>query len=666
VTVKLVNCNQTAGSGTILKPIVSSNLNAATNVFVSSSSGNNLLQISDWPVTIAGAGNVLTSGAISTIPSNTIYVYPGMNLQGAVNSLATGGVITLLPGTHTIGSPLLITYDNIVITGYGDSSIVSASGFGGIGATTAAIQVGAANGSAANNQVILKDFQLQVGANNINGIRVAGGTDNQITNVTVKKVAGTASAKDGIQVLNSQAAALSRTILKNNRVLGNGGAIYFTHGIEVALDNSVFAGTKGALNTLIDGNSVDFVGENAYKLVGMDSSAIFNNRGSRMGVDAGAAASYGIYVSNATNMNANANAITSAQRVAVVGFGIEPDNQGTLKQVTDSIFTANILDGTANGGTGFAQGFLIGNAANTGVHKNSIQNNSIQGASNGVTVAVDMRGDADDNSLANNNLSGGTNAWDTGFFLQAAAQDRNIVQMNRYTNVTVLVTDSGTNTRKEVAHHEGAVNPAVTDDRSKGYTIGTLWVNTALQTSYVLVSDTVGAAVWNPLDAAATVNGDKYLWLDIAGGIRTSATIGTVATANSPVIQFDGTNISNSRWSFSVPDDWQTASNISVDVFWSPSDATAGNVVMSMATAGFSSGTTVAAGSFATASNTIAAPGVSLQLNSTTLAISGAALAANQMVNLNLYRDPTVVADTYAGNANIHMVRIRYTGKKLL
>jgi hypothetical protein len=665
VTIKLVNCNQTAGSGTILKTKGASNLNASSNVFVSSSSGNNLLQISDWPVTIAGAGNVLTSGAISTIPSNTIYVYPGMNIQGAIDSLASGGYVTLLPGTHNIAAPLLITHDNIVITGYGDSSIISASGFGGIGATTAAIQVGAANGSAANNQVILKDFQLQVGANNIHGIRVAGGTDNQITNVTVKKTAGTAATKDGIQIVNSQAAALSRTILKSNRVLGNGGVIYFTNGIDVVLDNSVFGGTKGALNTLIDGNTVDFVGEDAYKLVGMDSSSIFNNRGSRMGVDGAAAASYGIYVSNATNLNTNANAITNAQRVAVVGFGIEPDNQGSLKQTTDSIFTANILDGAANGGTGFAQGFLIGNATNTGVHKNSIQNNSIQGASNGVTVGVDIRGDADDNSLANNNLSGGTNAWDTGFYLEAAAQDRNIVQMNRYSNVTVLVTDTGTNTRKEVAHHEATVNPAITDDRSKGLTIGTIWVNTTAQTSFMLVNDTVNAAVWNPLDAAATVNGDKYLWLDIAGGIRTSATIGTVATANSPVIQFDGNNVSNSRWSFSVPDDWVAASNINVDVFWSPSDATAGNVVMSMAYAGFASGTTVAAGSFATVSNTIAAPGVMLQLGSTTLAMNGASLAANQMVDLNLYRDPTVGADTYGGNANIQMVRIRYTGKKL-
>lgn len=228
-----------------------------------------------------------------------------------------------------------------------------------------------------------------------------------------------------------------------------------------------------------------------------------------------------------------------------VGIAIEPDNQ--VKQTTDSIFTANTLDGMANGGTGFKYGFLIGNAANTTVSKNSIQNNSIQGASALTTVAIDMRGTANDNSLANNDLSGGTNAWGTGFYLESSSENRNIIQMNRFTNVTTLITDNGTETRKEVAHHEATVNPSATDDRSKGLTVGTLWVNTSAQTSYISVNDAVGAAVWNQLDAAVTVTGDKYLWLDIAGGIRTSATTGTVAGTNSPVIQFDAANSSTSR-----------------------------------------------------------------------------------------------------------------------
>jgi hypothetical protein len=667
VTIKLVNCNQTAGSGTILKTMALSNLNVASNVFVSSSSGNNLLQISDWPVTIAGAGNVLTGGAISTIPSNTIYVYPGMNLQGAINSLTTGGYITLLPGTQTITAPLVITHDNIVITGYGDSSIISASGFSGITSTTAAIQVGAADGSAPNNQVVLKDFQLQVGSNNIHGIRVAGGQDNQVTNVTVKKTAGSGvgSGEAGIQILNSSAAAINRPVIKSNRILGTSGTIYFSNGIQVLLNNAVFAGTKGTENALIDGNTVDFVGEDAYKLVGVENSAIFNNRGSRTGVDGAATASYGIYLSNAANMNVNANAFLTSMRTDAVGIGIEPDNQGALKLTTDSIFTANTMDGMANSGVGFKYGFLIGNATNTTVDKNSIQNNSILGASAVTTVAIDIRGDADDNSIANNSLTGGTNAWGTGIYLESSAEDRNIVQNNRYSNVTVLLTDNGTDTRREVTHHEATVNPTVTDDQSKGLKTGVIWVNTVTQTSYISVNDTVGAAVWNQLDAATSVTGDKYLWVDIAGGIRTSATTGTVASTNSPVIQFDGVNASNSRWSFPVPDDWQAGTNINVDVFWSPSDATAGNLVFSLIYAGFSSGTTVAAGSFATLSNTVAAPGVMLQLNSTTFAMNGASLAANQMVDINLLRDPTVGADTYAGNANIQMVRIRYTGKKL-
>lgn len=85
---------------------------------------------------------------------------------------------------------------------------------------------------------------------------------------------------------------------------------------------------------------------------------------------------------------------------------------------------------------------------------------------------------------------------------------------------------------------------------------------------------------------------------------------------------------------------------------------------MSLTYAGFASGTTVAAGSFATLTNTVAAPGTTLQLASTTFAMNGASLAANQMVDVSLTR-ATGGSDTFTGNANIQMVRIRYTGKKL-
>ena len=666
ITVKLINCNQTTGSGTILKSVSGSNLNASSEIFVSSSSGNNLLKIQDWNVIIAGAGNVLTSGTISTIPSNTIYVYPGMNLQAAINSLTSGGYLTLLPGTHSISAPLVITNDNVVITGYGDASVISASGFSGITGTTAAIQVGAEDGSNESNEVILKDFRLNVDTNNIHGIRIAGGQDNQVTNVTIQKISGSASAKAGIQIVNSDTAEISRPILKNNRILGNSGSVYFTDGIQVVMDNSSFSGTKGTMNALIDGNAVDYVGEDAFSLIGMENSAVSNNRGSRMGIDGGAATSYGIYLSNISNMNMNANSVTEPQRTDAVGIGIEPDDQGSLKQTADSIFTANNIDGTVNSGVGFGTGILIGNASNTGVHKNSIQNNSIIGASNVVTVAVNIRGDADDNSLANNSLSGGTNPWDTGFSLGSALQERNIVQNNRFNNVTVLIADGGTNTRKEVSHHEATINPTVNDDSADGYNIGTIWVNTSAQTSYICASDTVGAAVWNRLDAGTSGTGEKYLWVDIAGGIRTSATTGTVASTNSPVIQFDGTNNSVSRWSFSVPDDWQAGTNMTIDVYWSPSDGTAGNVAFGLNYASFADGATIAGGSFTSLSNTVAAPGVTLQLGTSSFTLNSANLGASRMVDITLNRDPANVSDTYGGNANIHMIRIRYTGKKLL
>jgi hypothetical protein len=130
-------------------------------------------------------------------------------------------------------------------------------------------------------------------------------------------------------------------------------------------------------------------------------------------------------------------------------------------------------------------------------------------------------------------------------------------------------------------------------------------------------------------------------------------------------MQFDAANNSVSRWSFSVPDDWDTTSNLTMDVFWSPSDVTAGNVVFTLNYASFASGTTVAAGSFTSTSNTVAAPGTALQLGNSSFTLLNANLGANRMVDITLNRDPTVGADTYAGNANIHMIRLRYQGKKI-
>lgn len=901
-TITFINCEETAGSGTLIKTQGAGNINTASDIFASSASGNSLLQLDNWDVTIEGAGNVYTTGTITTIPDNTIYVYPGMYLQGAVDSLPNGGSITLLPGTHSISSPIVITNDSIEITGYGDASLISASGFTG-GDTIAAIQIGAANGTAAVDGVSLRDFKLEItgtGASDIHGIRVTGGEDNRIDNITVEKVSGTSgsggSARIGIQMTDGTTEQLIRPVITNSRVLGSAGS-YFTDGIHVTSDGDiggVWGNDQGVENALLDGNFVDYVGETAYVFVSVENSSLFNNRASRMGGSL-TGTPYGIYMGNSSNINVNANVFSGSLLTSTIAVGIEVFNAGTLKETVDSIFNNNIIDGEANGGVGFAEGFRLGNATNTNVHRNSFQNNSITGASTATTIAISVNGNADNNTFSNNNIDGGTNAWDTGITLASSTQDGNIMRGNKYTNVTALVADSGTATKIGVAHHRATSDPTVNDDAGDGYDVGTLWINTSTDDSFLLTDSTTGAANWEQINGGGssgtpgttlpvvqarrttvytltttatditlnttdiendtstvehdntntdriyvyedgiylitydatgggtatsthltyaqvrsndttvlpgsytensnyqgeyssssatfladlnandyvslqlwrdgttdatqnditfsvakmeatassgsgsgtlddaydadtgersitvdagdvswditstynhiidlqgtgdlqiqdggvnfavfddsgdvtfsnnlTVNGSittnttatKYLWLDIAGAVRTSASTGSVNSGTSPVIRFDGTNNSRARWSFPIPDDWESGTDIEIEVFWSPEDGTAGNVYYELDYQSWASGETI---SGATTLNSIeAAPGTTLQLDSFTFTIPNTALASDDMVNIRASREPGNAADTYAGDINIHMIRINYSGKKLL
>ena len=535
-SITFVNCNESGGSGTILKAIAASNLNTASQIFISSSSGNNLLKVSDWPVTIQGSGNVLTSGKITTIPDNTIVVYPGMNLQAAINSLPNGGSITLLPGTHNITQSLLISYGNIEIQGYGDTTIINASGFSSITGTTGAIQIGAANGTAPVNGVTLSNFKLEV-RSNIHGIRVSGGNDNQILNVTVQKMSGQSgsgtAANVGIQLTDSTTAKMYRGVVKGCRVFGNSGTNYFTDGIHVT--SSAVTGTwgfnQGINNVLVDGNNVDYVRETSYVFVGVDDSSLFNNRATRMGAS-GTSGAYGIYMGKLNNVNMNANVFSGSLTAAAIGIGI--DSLGASgSAVTNSIFNNNVIDGISNGGAGFTTGFQIGNSS-VQVHRNSFQSNTIRGSANVTSTAFLLQGNADDNTISNNNFDGGTYAWTTGINLSASTADRNFVADNHFASVTTVLVDTGTNTQLGVLHHRATTNPAVTDDSSKGYQVGSLWINTSTNASYILSNNAPGAAVWRQIDGSGgTTTLTKIA--DTSGDTQ----IQTEKTSNDNTLRFD-------------------------------------------------------------------------------------------------------------------------------
>jgi len=175
----------------------------------------------------------------------------------------------------------------------------------------------------------------------------------------------------------------------------------------------------------------------------------------------------------------------------------------------------------------------------------------------------------------------------------------------------------------------------------------------------------VNGAADAPEWAASTAT--KYQFLDIFGCVRGSASAGTVAGGNSAVVRFDGGNNSQMRCALPVPSDWQAGTDINIEVYYSPSDTSAGDVSFVLRHAAFGIGETVTNGSFTdtlTGPETITAS-TELDIYELTGDIPAATLAVDDMINFNLRRQPGDAADTYAGDINIHQLRISYTGKEL-
>lgn len=776
VTLKFIKSNATGGAGTVLKAIGSGNLNAASNIFIDSRSGDSPLDIQDWDVTLSGGGSVLTSGTIFSVPAQSIIVSPGMNLQGAIDSLefvGNGGLITLLPGTHTITQTLTIEDDDIQIQGYGDSSVIRTSGtFVSTGSTIGAIQVGSLATPVSGVQ--LKDFMLEVD-DQIHGIRVTGGADNRIDNVTVNKVSGASGSGDanadiGILMLDGTSQDLIRPVVTKCRVLGAVG-VYFTDGIHITADGAspgVFGSGNRVRNALVDGNNVSDVGETAYVFVGVSDSSLFNNRAAAMGRAGGGA--YGIYMGNIENVNMNANVFTGSLSTTAIGIGIESFNLGSLKTTVNSVIVNNVVDGFADGGVGFATGFQIGNATNTAVLRNLFNNNTVTGAVPGASVAFVVRGNADSNSISFNNIAGGTNPWDTGVDIQSATADFNVLLSNRETNVTVPISDASATTVNDTNHHRATSNPTVNDDVADGYDVGTIWINTTADDAYILLDSTAGAAIWAQIDGGSAslilddaynndtgertvtvdagdiswditaanqfvvdlqgtgdfiiqdagvtfatftdggdfnltnnltvgaasetisngsfvLNGDdvfisdslgvegqiytdatntKYFFLDINGGVSNSVTVGNKISGLVPVMRLDAAGNSEIRWTFPVPDDWQSGTDIIVTVFWSPSNTNTNNVQWDINYASVPVTDTLTAGDFTNLTPTEAANGTTDQVQTESFTIPSGVLAVDEMVLFYLNRDGGAGTDTYTGNVDIHLVRVQYTGKKLL
>lgn len=521
------NCSESASDpGAIINAKASSGLNTGTSsITVINLLTKDPLKISDWPVTIVGGSNVVTTGTITSVPDRTILVSQDMDINNAIQSLISsggGGVVKLLVGTHNITSPIIVNSGNIEIVGEGPGTIVnvpSAGWTGGTGATVAAIQVGAANGTAPVSQVNIRNFTLKVEPD-IHGIKVNGGSENKVMDMIVQSTGLKAAANThtGIVFTDSTTpiAAGTRLIASRNIInrsdatscVGAGTGFCWVDGIHFDGDAGFGAQSfgysgagSGITDSIISENIVNETKQTSYVFTGVTASGIFSNRARNIGITNG---SLGLAINNATDDTVINNSIETNNNTTTNGISI-------YNNVQSSTFIGNAIN---NGGTSnYSIGIDLRSGA-TPSNNNIVSSNQINGAATGINVGTT-------NSL-------------------------NSIDGNQFLNTTTRLTDSGTNTKLEVRHHEATANPTVADDITRGYSVGTIWVNTSTNSVFVSTNSTTGAAVWTATSGSfhaqntdtGTTSNTFTLDNDNTGG-NVSLIFGTT---NNKVINWDNAN----------------------------------------------------------------------------------------------------------------------------
>lgn len=441
-------CTQ-SGTGNLLNTVASSGLSASSAVTAINYLSVSPLKISNWPVTIVGGGNVVTTGAITTIPTRTVLVSPGMSIQAAVDSLgSSGGVVKLLVGTHDVTIPVYINNDNIVLTGEGPGTILRAQAGTWTDGTTvsdAVIQVGAANGTTPRASVIISNFKIQVGPN-IPGIRFNGGTENKVMDMIVQSIGpkSTPGPRAGIVFTDGASAAGRKFTAARNTINSDAAAnrwidgIHVDGGIEATLSGQLFGYGNNIYDSVIYENIVSEARQTSYAFTNVYASGIFSNRARDLGWDTGAA---GLFINNSQDLNVINNSLDGNRNTPTTGILLYSD-------VVNSVVVGNTIRG--NSGTCSPPG----------------STDCL------INIGINISGTVGGNS-------------------------GNIVTDNQINNATTVIQDNGTASKLESNYHRATVNPSATDDISKGYGIGTIWINTTTASVYISVNSAVGAAVWS-------------------------------------------------------------------------------------------------------------------------------------------------------------------------
>jgi len=191
----------------------------------------------------------------------------------------------------------------------------------------------------------------------------------------------------------------------------------------------------------------------------------------------------------------------------------------------------------------------------------------------------------------------------------------------------------------------------------------TVQIDSSASDNYLLPhSDFVAQVELNALATMVSgfsrIPGTKFIFLDIHGGADTAEILLINGT---PYLVFKNGEDNRSAWTTSVPNDYIAGTPISVEVFWSPNVSVPGNVNWLFEYKSVSPGGNVSV-PITSFQYVQASPGVSSNLITTGTHLSIASTNANDLLTISIRRDATNLIDTLPAYAQVHLVRISYTG----
>ncbi len=144
---------------------------------------------------------------------------------------------------------------------------------------------------------------------------------------------------------------------------------------------------------------------------------------------------------------------------------------------------------------------------------------------------------------------------------------------------------------------------------------------------------------------------------------------GRAIVGNFSVLQFSGVGVivEEAHFTFHIPRDYASGTDLDVHVHWAPTNANAGNVVWQMDGLALESNNnellTDAPTSFSVTDATESLADELLE--SGDMNIPAVGLSPEDTVSIRIYRDPAHASDTYGSDVSLVLVEIKYTADKL-